>query len=81
MAQKSKTTLKSKFETGDNPTQQEMYDLVESCVNQTDWHYFVKTVDTAEDTNGNWRQGFSGDNLITQKRKAGVWVTVNTYIF
>lgn len=31
-----------------------------------------------KDTDGSWRIGRSGDNLITQRRESGVWVTKDT---
>lgn len=82
MALKTKTQVKATVETGDNPTQQELYDWIESCSFQTEWKYYILSGNTLEAEEGNWRDGIDGSgNLIRQKYKSAAWVTVRTDIF
>lgn len=92
MAQISRVALKAFFETGDNPTEANFIDLIDSLFNfvddtttslDTDTYVFMKDGNSAENDDGNWRIRLDtgSGNLITEKRKSGAWVTSETSVF
>jgi len=72
MAQRDRTTLKTFFETGDKPTQDQFGDLIDSCLNPSDDGINIPIIDTFTNTD-------LSSNILTvthNKNTKNVLVTV-----
>jgi flagellar biosynthesis/type III secretory pathway protein FliH len=71
MAEKNRATLKTYFETGDRPTQQDFIDLIDSAVNRTD-DPFVQALPDASTT---------AKGIVQQATTADVQAGTNTQLY